>query len=92
MQVHFEKNRGLYGNNIKPFEAHLETHSSNDGEKTISWEYKSLDDSTYEKVCRLSIDGLNNTEITQELGIHKSTVSRHINRGIEEGKICHQNV
>ena len=91
-EVHFEKNRGLYGINIKPFEAHLETHLSNDGEKTISWEYKSLDDSTYEKVCRLSIDGLNNTKITQELGIHKSTVSRHINRGREEGKICQQNV
>ena len=25
-EVHFEKNRGLYGNEIKPFEAHLETH------------------------------------------------------------------
>ena len=86
-EVHFEKNRGLYGDNIKPFEAHLETHLSNDGVKTINWKHKSLDDSTYEKVCRLSIDGLSNTEITQELGIHKSTVSRHINRGKEEGKI-----
>ena len=86
-EVHFEKNRGLYGDNIKPFEAHLETHLSNDGVETINWEYKSLDDSTFDKVCRLSIDGLGNTEITQELGIHKSTVSRHINRGKEEGKI-----
>jgi hypothetical protein len=91
-EVHFEKNRGLYGDNIKPFEAHLETHLSNDGVETINWEYKSLDDSTFEKVCRLSIDGLSNTEITQELSIHKSTVSRHINRGKKEGKISQQNV
>ena len=91
-EVHFEKNRGLYGDNIKPFEAHLETHLSNDGVETINWEYKSLDDSTFDKVCRLSIDGLSNTEITQELGIHKSTVSRHIYRGKEEGKISQQSV
>ena len=90
-EVHFEKNRSLYGDEIKPFEAHLETHLSNDGVETINWEYKSLDDSTFEKVCRLSIDGLSNTEITQELGIHKSTVSRNVNRGKKEGKIIMQN-
>jgi DNA-binding NarL/FixJ family response regulator len=47
----------------------------------------SLEDSTYETVCRLSCDGLSNTEITQELGINKSTVSRHVKRGKQEGKI-----
>ena len=90
-EVHFEKNRGLYGDEIKPFEARLETHLSNDGEKNINWECKSLEDSTFEKVCRLSNDGLSNTEITQELEIHKSTVSRNINRGKKEGKIIMQN-
>jgi hypothetical protein len=86
-EVHFEKNRGLYGDNIKPFEAHLETHLRNDGVETINWECKSLEDSTYEKVCRLSCDGLSNTDITQELAINKSTVSRHVKRGKQEGKI-----
>jgi len=52
----------------------------------------SLEDSTFEKVCRLSSDGLSNTEIVQELGIHKSTVSRNVNRGKTEGKINMQNV
>ena len=46
-----------------------------------------IEDSTYEKVCRLSCDGLSNTDITQELGINKSTVSRHVKRGKQEGKI-----
>jgi hypothetical protein len=90
-EVHFEKNRGLFGDDIKPFEARLETHLSNDGEETISWECKSLEDSTFEKICRLSSDGLSNTEITQELSIHKSTVSRNVNRGKKEGKIIMQN-
>ena len=44
------------------------------------------------EVCRLSIDALSNTEISQEISKHKSTVSRYINRGIEEGKINQQNV
>ena len=57
-EVHFDKNRGLYGDNIKPFEAHLETHLSNDGVETINWEYKSLNDSTFEKVCSLANEGL----------------------------------
>ncbi len=90
-EVHFEKKRGLYGDDIKPFEARLGTHLSNDGVKTINWECKSLEDSTFEKVCRLSSEGLSNTEITQELGIHKSTVSRNVNRGKNEGKIIMQN-
>ena len=46
-----------------------------------------IEDSTYEKVCRLSCDGLSNSEIVQELGINKSTVSRHVKRGKQEGKI-----
>ena len=32
-EVHFEKNRGLYGDNIKPFEAHLESLLNSDGVK-----------------------------------------------------------
>jgi len=91
-EVHFEKNRGLYGNEIKPFEAHLESLLNSDGVKNINWKCMSLEDSTFEKVCRLSSDGLSNTEIVQELGIHKSTVSRNVNRGKTEGKINMQNV
>ena len=72
-------------------QAQLETHLSNDGVESINWEYKSLDDSTFEKVCRLSSEGLSHKEITQELGIHKSTVSRNVNRGKNEGKIIMQN-
>jgi hypothetical protein len=53
-EVHFEKNRGLYGDEIKPFEARLETQLSNDGEKNINWECKSLEDSTFESLQTFS--------------------------------------
>ena len=86
-EVFFEKNRSLYGDEVKPFEAHLKSHLNEDGVKTFEWNWKSLEDSTFEKVCRLSCDGLSNTDITQELGIDKSTVSRHVKRGKQEGKI-----
>ena len=38
-------------------------------------------------VCVLANKGLGNWEIAQELEIHKSTVSRYVNRGKEEGII-----
>jgi transcriptional regulator len=41
------------------------------------WIKKSIDESTYEKVVKLSNDGLNPTEIADTLDIHKSNVSRH---------------
>ena len=91
-KFYLKKNRGLYGDEVKPFEAHLKSHLNEDGVKTFEWSWRSLEDSTFEKVCRLSSDGFSNTEIAQELGIHKSTVSRNVNRGKTEGKINMQNV
>jgi len=90
-EVHFEKNRGLDGNETKPFEAQLVSCIDNEGTNTINWKCKSLEDSTFEKVCRLASDGLSNTEISEELGVHKSTVFRNVNRGKVEGKIIMQN-
>ena len=43
--------------------------------ETINWEHKSLDDSTFDKVCRLSIDGLSNTEITNDSGQPPKNIS-----------------
>ena len=65
----------------------MKSHLNEDGVKTIYWECIPLEDSTSEKVCRLSSDGLSNTDITRELGIDKSTFSRHVKRGKQEGKI-----
>ena len=86
-EVHFEKYRSLSGDEIKPFEVILESYNQDNGFDHIHWDYKSLDDSTFEKVCRLANEGLEQMEITKELDIHKSTVSRHYRRGKEEGLI-----
>ena len=54
-EIHFEKARGLYGDEVKPFEARLESHEDNQGITTINWIHKILEDSTREKVKHLSL-------------------------------------
>ena len=91
-EVHFEKNRGLYGDDVKPFEVRLASNTSVDGKNKFAWTWKSLEASTFEKVCRLINEGMTQSEIVEELKINKSTVSRHVNRGKKEHKINLQNV
>jgi putative DNA primase/helicase len=82
-EVHFEKSRGFSGDAARPFEARLET----DEHSGLFWTHRSIEDSTYDQVCRLANEGFTQKEICQELGIHKSGVSRHIKRGKTETKI-----
>ena len=53
----------------------------------LSWTCKSLEDSTFDTVCALANKGLGNWEISKELEIHKSTVSKYVQRGKREGTI-----
>jgi len=73
-EVHYEKARHLYGEDTTPFEARLST----DSEGRQCWLTRTLEESTSDKVTSLFNDGLNQTEIANELGVNKSTVSRHI--------------
>ncbi len=82
-EVHFEKNRGIYGEDVKPFEAQLITGSH--GESI--WTTRSVEDSNYSKIVKLHNDGLSKTEIADEIGVHKSTVGRNIKKAIAEGDI-----
>jgi len=82
-EVHFEKARHLYGEDIAPFEAQLVT---NDLEEQY-WQIKLLEQSTYEKVLGLVNEGLCQKEIADELDIHKSTVSRHIKNAKYHGNL-----
>ena len=82
-EVHFEKARHLYGEDIEPFEAQLVTDTS--GKQY--WQVKLLEQSTYEKVAVLANDGLNQKEIADELNIHKSTVSRHVKNAKVRGNL-----
>jgi DNA-binding NarL/FixJ family response regulator len=87
IEFHFEKSRSLLGEEVKPFEARLESKTNKEGLKLLNWTWKSLKDSTFESVCRLANEGLDNWEIAQDLDIHKSTVSRYVQRGKGEGVI-----
>ena len=87
IEFHFEKSRAILGDEVKPFEARLESKTNKEGLELLKWTWKSLEDSTYDSVCRLANEGLENWEISKELEIHKSTVSRYVQRGKREGTI-----
>lgn len=80
-EVHYEKSRYLYGDVITPFEARLTT---DDGGKQC-WFTRTIEESTFDKVITLTNDGLCQKEIADELDIHKSTVSRHVQKAKAAG-------
>jgi putative DNA primase/helicase len=82
-EVHFEKSRGFYGDDSKPFEAQLRT----DVHDRQCWVRRSLDESNYERIVRLLNDGLPQKDISIELGLSKSTVNYHAKRAREEGRL-----
>ncbi|MDO9069795.1 MAG: AAA family ATPase [Deltaproteobacteria bacterium] len=80
-EVHFEKNRGLYGDEVKPFEATL--HLGNGQE--MSWSTRSIEQTTLDKVVTLFNEGVKQNDIAEELRIDKSNVSRHVKKARESG-------
>jgi len=75
-EVHFEKARHLYGESMNPIEAKLST----DEIGLQSWLVRSVEDSTFDRVVALAKEGLSQKEIADELGVNKSTVSRHFRK------------
>lgn len=82
-EVHFEKSRGFIGDDAKPFEARLMLNERGH----LIWTHRSLETTTYERVCRLIDEGLSQKEVAMELGINKSNVSRHAKQGRQSGDI-----
>lgn len=82
-EVHFEKARHLFGDDAKPFEAMLQADESGGG----SWVFKDVSEATIDRVVILHNEGLNQTDIANELGVHKSTVNRAIRKAKAEGKL-----
>jgi putative DNA primase/helicase len=82
-EMHFQKSRGFTGEDAQPLEASMEIDER--GKQT--WHYRSLELSTYDRCCDLANDAMKNHEIAQELGVNKSTVSRHVRKGKAEGDI-----
>ena len=82
-QIHFEKARGFLGNETESFEAKFSTQP--DGLQ--EWIMTPTQDTSYDQVVHLANKGLDQTQITEKLGINKSNVSRHLKRAHKEGKI-----
>lgn len=82
-EVHFEKARGIYGDDVKPIEARLVTDDAGE----TSWATRTVEDTTYDRVVTMLNDGMKQNDIADELGINKSTVSRHARKAKDAGLV-----
>jgi hypothetical protein len=81
-EVHFEKARALYGQDVSPFEAALETLP--DG--TQVWATRAATDTQAEQIIEMIEMGLSQGEVAKELGIGRSTVIRRLKKAQDEGR------
>ena len=82
VEVHFEKARGNHGDELRPFEAKLETR---DGE--AQWTTRDVEDCITERIAGLANLGLKQREIAKELDVGLGTVNRHLKKAREQGLI-----
>lgn len=81
-EVHFEKARALYGEDVTSFEAKLETMP--DGKQ--AWTTRTVSDASDEQIIEMAGLGLSTREIGAELGVNHSTVVRALKRLQSEGR------
>ena len=84
--VNFTKARHLLGDQDQSFEACL---MNRDDGKT-AWKITTLSEGTLNQVVKLANSGLSQKEITEKLGVNKSTVSRHYREAVAEGLITEE--
>lgn len=81
-EVHYEKTRGFYGDDAKPFETAL---MEDNGAEV--WQVNDLEDYQTEKIIALSKEGLKQRDIAEEVGVSASTVNRALKKAKEESKL-----
>ena len=72
-EMSFSKARNLHGEDAEGLEIIL----SEDSEGYASWNWTTLEGSTYQRVIDLANEGLSQSEIARELDVNRSTVNRH---------------
>ncbi len=82
-EVHFEKARGIHGEDVKPIEATLTT----DDRGRMAWSIRAVDDRTFDRVVAMLNEGMTQKEIAEELQINKSNVSRHAKKAKTMGMV-----
>jgi len=80
VEVHYEKNRGIYGEDVKPFEVKLTAD-----EEHLDWQIKDLEESLTERVAGLLNEGVPQNELAEMLQVSKGTVSKHKKRAQDQG-------
>lgn len=80
-EILFEKARGIFGEDVKPFEAKLTTNAVG----TQEWTMKTVEDSLTERVADLLNEGVPQQEIAEMIGVAKGTVSKHKKKAQERG-------
>lgn len=82
-ELHFEKARTLYGDDVAPFEARL----TSDQNGKNAWTLRALENVTGNQICELWDLGLSVTDIAHEVGRHKSNVSRCLQKAQQDEKL-----
>lgn len=81
-EVHFEKARALFGQDVTAFEATLQT--TTEGRQT--WAMRTVEAASDAQMIELAELGLPQAEIARELGCHRSTVLRALKKAQDEGR------
>jgi DNA-binding transcriptional ArsR family regulator len=81
-EIHFEKGRELFGESSKPFLAKLTSE-----DEVHSWEVSDLESRVFDQVIAFFNLNMSPSDIAAELGINKSTVSRHLKQAREGGLV-----
>jgi AAA domain/Homeodomain-like domain len=81
-EVHFEKCRHLYGEDVKPFTVSLDRQGNN-----YQWQTTSLHVSNKQQIIEMHKDGLKSSEIASQLRISRQAVCKHLKRAKEENFI-----
>lgn len=81
-EVHFDKARALLGHDVAAMEVALQ--ATPDGKQF--WSTKPVEDVASAQMIELATLGLHQAEIARELGCHRSTVMRALNKAAAEGR------
>lgn len=81
--VEFEKSRGIWGDKVSPFEAHLITDVLHG---TQHWSTKSKEECELEQVSSMIRDGMSQSEVARAIGKSKATISRMVKKIGNEGE------
>lgn len=81
-ELHFEKARALFGQDVTPIEVRLDA----DQHGRQVWAWKTAEGAADSQMIELSELGLSQAEIARELGVNRSTVLRRLRKAEDDGR------